>query len=122
MELPPCHSNAICSSHPQSALSLLQMLHIPTMESGPKLASRILEKLTDIQVDVFLLAGVGDQLGDGSEVKSITVLEEDLSSFSRTHKWAHSPSSKKSDALFCMPEALRVYGAHMHMQQKHSDT
>ncbi|XP_075838420.1 branched-chain-amino-acid aminotransferase, cytosolic isoform X1 [Microtus pennsylvanicus] len=26
-----------------------QMLHIPTMENGPKLASRILEKLTDIQ-------------------------------------------------------------------------
>lgn len=26
-----------------------QMLHIPTMENGPKLASRILGKLTDIQ-------------------------------------------------------------------------
>ncbi|XP_029420819.1 branched-chain-amino-acid aminotransferase, cytosolic isoform X3 [Nannospalax galili] len=28
-----------------------QMLHIPTMENGPKLASRILEKLADIQKD-----------------------------------------------------------------------
>lgn len=70
----------------------------------------------------FLPAGVGDPLRDGSEVKNITALKEDLSSFSRTHKWAHSSSSKKSDGLFCMPEALPAYNARMHMRQKHSDT
>uniref|UniRef100_A0A287BE09 Branched-chain-amino-acid aminotransferase n=1 Tax=Sus scrofa TaxID=9823 RepID=A0A287BE09_PIG len=32
-----------------------ETIHIPTMENGPKLASRILEKLTDIQVRASLL-------------------------------------------------------------------